>query len=135
LDARLRPARARSGRPTTRRGAQVRRDSDQGRARIRRSVTLAKQPLSRLTSWRKRARKPARMSTDKTPPPLPKRPEPPPRPRASFVAVAVACMFALALFVGLVLLAGVLGPIVLAAGGLLLLILLVTGAHYLIWGY
>ena len=75
------------------------------------------------------------MSTDQTPPPLPKRPEPPPRPRASFVAVAVACMFALALFVGLVLLAGVLGPIVLAAGGLLLLILLVTGAHYLIWGY
>jgi hypothetical protein len=73
-------------------------------------------------------------SNDRAPlPPL--RPVPPEKPRGSLWAVLLALMFGLAMFIGLVFLAGALGPIVAAIGGLVLILLAVSAGHYLLWGY
>ncbi|MCC7083715.1 MAG: hypothetical protein IT427_01765 [Pirellulales bacterium] len=59
----------------------------------------------------------------------------PERPRSSLWATFVAIAFGLAMFLGLVALAGALGPIVIAIGGSLLVLIAIAVGHYFLWGY
>ncbi len=68
-------------------------------------------------------------------PSLPPRPPHTEKPRGSIWVVLLALMFGLAMFIGLVFLAGALGPVVLGIGGIVLILLAVTAGHYLLWGY
>ena len=68
------------------------------------------------------------------PPPIPTRPAPPAASK-SLWTIVLALLVGMAMFVGLVFLTGPVGPVVLAVGGGVFLLLLAAGAHYLVWGY
>jgi hypothetical protein len=69
-------------------------------------------------------------------PPVPARPMPPEpaRPRGSLWSVLIAGAIGLALFVGLIFLAGSLGPVVLGVGMVVGAIYVIACLHYLLWG-
>jgi hypothetical protein len=71
-------------------------------------------------------------------PPPPQRPAMPndvgKRPRGSIWSIIIAAATAVALFIGMIFLAGALGPIVLGVGLVLGAIYLIACLHYFLWG-
>jgi hypothetical protein len=70
-------------------------------------------------------------------PPPPQRPVLPPespKQRGSIWSVLIAGIVGLAMFVGLIFLAGALGPIVLGVGMILGAVYVIACLHYLLWG-
>jgi hypothetical protein len=75
------------------------------------------------------------VSSNDRPPPRPDRPAPPEKPRGSIWTVILAFAFGIAMFLGLAVVAGPFMPVVLAIGGILLIVMGVAAGHYLLWGY
>jgi hypothetical protein len=64
----------------------------------------------------------------------PQRPLEPTKPRGSIWSIIIAGAVGLSLFIGMVFLAGALGPIVLGVGLVLGAIYVIACLHYLLWG-
>jgi predicted RND superfamily exporter protein len=71
---------------------------------------------------------------DRPPPPKPTPPSAE-KPRGSIWTVILAFVFGVVMFLGLAVVAGPFMPVVLAIGGILLIVMGVAAGHYLLWGY
>jgi hypothetical protein len=75
------------------------------------------------------------VSSNDRPPPMPLRPSFPEKRPRSIWSVVMALLFGFALFIGLAFLASALGPVVLAIGGIVFVLVVFAAGHYLLWGY